>query len=419
MGKTFVEKLFSERLGEDVKPGDIVMVEPDFVMSHDNSYAIIKTFKEMCGKKVFDPSRVVIVLDHVVPPASEKYARNHKIIRDFVEEQGIEHFFDINTEGGICHQVLSERGFALPGKVIFGADSHTTTYGAFGAFSAGIGRSEVASIWATGEIWIKIPESMKVVIEGEMGKGITPKDVVLHIIGSMGADGALYRSVEFTGSVVEGMGISDRMVLSNMAAEMGAKNGVCLPDHKTFAFVDRVKKGAYSPVYPDDDANYIEVREFDITGIEPQVAFPHTVDNVKPVSQAKGIKVHEALIGTCTNGRIEDLQAAAEILKGRRVAKGVRLLILPASWSVYKEALRIGVLQDLIEAGGIVLNPGCGPCLGAHQGVLAPGENAISTANRNFKGRMGSPEGSIYLASPYTVAASAITGELTDPREFL
>ena len=419
MGKTFVEKLFSERLGEDLKPGDIVMVRPDFVMSHDNSYAIIKTFKDMCGERVFDPERIVIVLDHVVPPASEKYAKNHQIIRRFVDEQGIKYFFDINTEGGICHQVLSEKGFALPGKIIFGADSHTTTYGAFGAFSAGIGRSEVASIWATGEIWIKIPDSMKIVIEGNPGKGITPKDIVLYIIGSIGADGALYRSVEFTGSVVENMSISGRMVLSNMAAEMGAKNGVCLPDKKTFEFVDRVKKEDYFPVYPDEDAEYIEVKEFDITNIEPQVAFPHTVDNVKPVSEAKGIEVHEALIGTCTNGRLEDLKAAAEILKGKKVAKGVRLLILPASWEVYSEAIKEGLLQILIDAGGVVLNPGCGPCLGAHEGVLAPGENAISTANRNFKGRMGSPEGFIYLASPYTVAASAVTGRITDPREFL
>lgn len=419
MGKTFVEKILSQKTGRDVKPGDIVVTGVDYVMSHDNTYAIINSFKKMCGKYVFDKSRVIIVFDHVVPPSTAEYATNQKTVREFASEQGIEHFYDINTDGGICHQILPEKGFALPGKVILGADSHTTTYGAFGAFSAGIGRSEVASIWATGEIWLKVPESIKVVVRGKPKGYITPKDIILYIIGSMGADGALYKSVEFTGPIIKDMTIAGRMVLTNMSAEMGAKNGYIAPDKKTFNFLKGRVREKYKPIYPDEDATYVDTREFDISNISPQVAFPHTVDNVHPIEEARHIKINEALIGTCTNGRLEDLRAAAKILNKRRVARNVRLLVLPASWEIYKRALKEGILQILISAGGIILNPGCGPCLGAHEGVLAPEETAISTANRNFKGRMGSRDTFIYLASPYTVAASAIAGEISDPRNFL
>lgn len=419
MGKTFVEKIFSRKAGRDVKPGDIIVTGVDYVMSHDNSYAIINSFKKMCGKKVFDKSRIVIVFDHVVPPSTAEYATNQKSVRQFVSEQGIENFYDINAEGGICHQILPEKGFALPGKVILGADSHTTTYGAFGAFSAGIGRSEVASIWATGEIWLKVPESLKIVVNGKIKNGITPKDIILYIIGSMGADGALYKSVEFTGSVIKDMTIAGRMVFANMSTEMGAKNGYIAPDKKTYKFLKGRAREKYKPIYPDEDATYADIKTFDISNIPPQVAFPHTVDNVHPIEEAHHIKINEALIGTCTNGRLEDLRAAANILKKGKVARNVRLLVLPASWEIYKNALKEGILQILISAGGIILNPGCGPCLGAHEGVLAPGEVAISTANRNFKGRMGSRDSFIYLASPYTVAASAIAGEIIDPRDFL
>ncbi len=419
MGKTFIEKVIGIKLKREVTPGEIVTITPDYVMSHDNSAAIISKFKEIGARRVWDPEKVVIILDHIVPPSTEKYALNHKIIREFVREQGIENFSDINTEGGICHQIMVEKGYAAPGRIIFGADSHTTTYGAVGAFSAGIGRSEVAAIWATGEIWIKVPWSMKIVIEGERNPYITAKDIVLHIIGKIGADGALYRSVEFTGSVVNQMGLSERMVLSNMAAEMGAKNAYIRPDEKIVSYIKERSKEDFTVVEPDSDAEYIETVRIDITDMEPQIALPHTVDNVVPVKEVEGLEMDEFLIGTCTNGRFEDLQQAAMILKGRRIARGKRLLILPASWEVYREAMRKGIMEVLIEAGGVILNPGCGPCLGAHQGVLAPGERALSTANRNFKGRMGSRDAEIYLASPLTVAASAITGKITHPSRFM
>ncbi len=419
MGKTFVEKVFSRKLGREVNVGEIITIEPDFVMSHDNTAAISGKFNKMGAERVKYPERLVIVLDHVVPAAQEKYALNHLIIREFVKKHGIKHFYDVNSEGGICHQVLSEKGYALPGYIILGADSHTTTYGAFGAFSAGIGRSEVAAIWATGEIWLKVPESFKIIINGKLPEGVTAKDVILHIIGNIGADGATYKSVEFTGKVVKNMSQSSRMVLANMAAEMGAKNGYIAPDEKTFEWIGDRAKGEYEPLYPDEDAEYEKVLEFDVSQLEPQIAAPHTVDNVYPAKEYEGKRIHQALIGTCTNGRLEDLEMAAKVLKGRKVHKDVRLLVLPASWEVYKKAMKKGVIETLIDAGAIILNSGCGPCLGAHEGVLARGEVAISTSNRNFKGRMGSKEAEIFLASPLTVAASAIEGKITDPRKYL
>jgi len=419
MGKTFVEKILSKKANREVKVGEIVMVSPDFVLSHDNTAAISINFKKMGAEKVLDPGKVVIVLDHVVPAATEQYALNHSMIRQFVKDQGIKHFYDVNADGGICHQVLSEKGFALPGLLILGADSHTTTYGAFGAFSAGIGRTEVASIWATGEIWLKVPESIKIEITGKLPVGVSAKDVILFIIGELGSDGANYRSVEFTGNLVKEFSQSSRMVLANMAAEMGAKNGYIAPDEKTFDWIEGRVKSEYEPIYPDPDAHYEKTYKFDVSELEPQVAAPHTVDNVYPVGEYEGTKINQALIGTCTNGRLEDLEAARKILKGRKVHPDVRLLVLPASWEVYREALARGILSDLIDAGALILNPGCGPCLGAHEGVLAPGEVAISTSNRNFKGRMGSREAFIYLASPLTVAASAIEGKITDPRKYI
>ncbi len=419
MGKTFVEKVFSRKLGEEVNVGDIVVVEPDFVMSHDNTAAISGKFNKTGAKSVKYPERVVIVLDHVVPASQEKYALNHVIIRDFVKKHGIKHFYDVNSEGGICHQVLSEKGYALPGYIIVGADSHTTTYGAFGAFSCGIGRSEVAAIWATGKIWFKVPQSYKIIINGKLPDGVVAKDVILYIIGEIGADGATYKSVEFTGEVVKNMSQASRMVLSNMAAEMGAKNGYIAPDEKTFEWIGDRAKGAYEAIYPDDDAEYENVLEFDVSDLVPQIAAPHTVDNVYPVSEYEGKKINQVLLGTCTNGRLEDLEAAARVLKGRKIHKDVRFLVLPASWEVYKNALRKGIIETLIDAGAIVLNSGCGPCLGAHEGVLAKGEVALSTSNRNFKGRMGSKEAEIFLVSPLTAAASAIEGKITDPRKYL
>lgn len=409
MGKTFAEKILAMKSGQDsVVPSQIVTVQPDYVLSHDNSAAISDKFKSMGIKKVHDPKQIVIILDHCIPPADEKYAKNHQKIRHFVEDQGLPNFYDINE--GICHQVLPEQGFAYPGALILGSDSHTTTYGAFGAFSAGIGRSEAAAIWATGEMWLMVPESYKIVIEGSFRNHSSSKDLILKIIGDIGADGALYKAVEYSGSGIEQMSIDSRMTLSNMAVEMGAKIGYIAPDEKTEKWLKDRVRSAYVPVFPDEDAEYEKVLNYDLENLERHVAKPHTVDNVVPVSEVAGTKIDQALIGTCTNGKIEDLRIAAETLKGERVNKSVRLLILPASYEIYKKALEEGLMEIFIDSGAVLLNPGCGPCLGAHMGVPAPGEKVISTANRNFKGRMGSPDAEIFLASPYTVARAAITG---------
>ena len=304
----------------------------------------------------------------------------------------------------------------MPGTLVLGADSHTTSYGAFGVFSAGIGRSEAASVWATEKIWLRVPETLKIVLDGQLPKDVYAKDIILKIIGDEGADRANYRAVEFSGDGAEDMSLASRLVFANMAAEMGAKNGYFPPDEKTFDFLKDRAKEIYQPVYSDPDADYEDILEYDLSTIEPQVACPHTVDNVKPVTAVAGMAFHQAVIGTCTNGRFEDLKVAADILRGKTVASSVRVLVIPASRFEYIKALHEGILEDLVQAGCIILNPGCGPCLGAHQGVLAPGEVALSTANRNFRGRMGSRDSEIYLASPATVAASVIQGKITDPR---
>ena len=418
MGMTFAQKILAAKAGLDrVEVGQIVDIEPDVCLSHDNTAAISKTFAKIGVDRVKDPDKFVVVLDHTVPASTEKYAAGHKQIREFVEANGITRFYDAGV--GICHQVLPEMGFALPGRLILGSDSHTTTYGAFGAFSAGIGRSEMAVLYATSRIWLKTPASFKMIIRGRLEEPVTAKDLILHIIGSIGADGALYKSVEFTGEGIEAMTLASRMVLTNMAIEMGAKNGYCAPDHKTYAFLESRAETEYVPVFPDHDAEYERVLEFDAGALVPQVARPHTVDNVSPIDDVAGTPIQQALLGTCTNGRMEDLRLAARILDGRKIAKGVRLLVLPASREILLDAMREGLIDKLVSAGALLLNPGCGPCLGAHQGVLAPGEACISTANRNFKGRMGSNDAEIYLGSPATVAASAITGTITDPRAFV
>lgn len=417
MSQTFSEKILSHKAGEAVKAGDVVTVTPDYILTHDNTAAIIREFQKLGLREVRYPQKIVIILDHVVPASTEKYAQNHKDIREFVSAQGISHFYDVNN--GVCHQVFSEEGFALPGVLVLGADSHTTSYGAFGAFSAGIGRSEAASVWATGEIWLRVPETLKILLNGQLSKAVFAKDVILKIIGNEGADKANYKAVEFSGSGADAMSLASRMVLANMAAEMGAKNGYFSPDKKVFDFLKGRAKKNYQPLASDSDANYEEILEYDLTALEPQVACPHTVDNVRPVTEVVGTMFHQAVIGTCTNGRFEDLQVAADILRGKTVAPSVRVLVIPASRTEYLRALQKGILEDLVQAGCIILNPGCGPCLGAHQGILAPGEVALSTANRNFRGRMGSRDSEIYLASPATVAASVIQGKITDPRGFL
>lgn len=413
MGQTFVQKVLAKYAGKSsTAVGEIVNVTPDHVLSHDNSAAIAKTFAKIGKPRVKDPGQPVIVLDHCAPAADSKYATNHKEIREFVAAQGIRNFFDIAS--GVCHQVLMEQGFAAPGRLLLGSDSHTTTYGAVGAFAAGIGRSEAAAIWATGAMWLMVPETMRLVLKGKLPADCSAKDVVLFILGRIGADGALYRSVEFAGPVVEAMDVDDRMVLANMAAEMGAKNGYVLPDGQTGAWLKGRVRGEYQEVFSDPDASYSEVLEWDLSDLRPQVACPHTVDNVKPASELRGTKVNQVVVGTCTNGRIRDLHEAAAVLKGKKVASGTRLLVFPASMAIYKQAMADGTLGTLLEAGAILMNPNCGPCLGAHEGALAPGEVCVSTSNRNFKGRMGCNESSIYLASPRTAAVSAVKGVLDD-----
>ena len=414
MGKTFVEKILAEKSGlAEVMPGQIVEVTPDLGMSHDNAAAIRKIFGKLGVERVKEPERFVVILDHVVPASQVQYAENHKEIREFVRQQGIR-FYDVGR--GICHQVVVEEGLVGPGELALGSDSHTTTYGALGAFAAGIGRSEMAALWATSRLWLKVPTTLRLELSGKLPEFVTAKDVILYLIGKLGADGALYRSVEFAGPLVEGLTMSGRLVLTNMAAEMGAKNGYITPDEVTFSYLaDRAGRD-FDPVYPDPDAAYEEVLKFDLSDLEPQVACPHTVDNVAPVSQVEGKQVDQVLLGTCTNGRLEDLRLALEVMDGRTVAEGVRMLVLPASREVWVQAAEEGLLRRFVEAGALVLNPGCGPCLGAHQGVLAPGEVCLSTANRNFKGRMGSPEAEIYLASPAVAGATAVTGAITDPR---
>ena len=418
MGKTIAEKILAKKAGrKDVQPGEIVTCRVDLAMSHENARLVMRHFDKIGVDKVWDPDRIVIIFDHRVPAESEITAIGQKEIREFVKSQGIKHFYDINV--GICHQVLAEKGFSRPGILLVGTDSHTTTAGAFGAFATGVGATDMAAVWATGELWLRVPETIKIVVNGELPTGVYAKDVILHIIGKLGADGADYKAVEFYGETITRMSVASRMVMSNLSMEMGAKAAIIPPDDKTLGYVQSRTSWDYEPIYADDDAQYIETYEFDVANLSPQVACPHSVDNVKLIEEVEGIKVDQAVIGSCTNGRLEDLIEAAKILSTRHVHKDVRLIVIPASWEVYREALKQGIIETFINAGAVIINPGCGPCLGAHQGVLAPGEVAIASTNRNFQGRMGSPDSFVYLASPATVAASAVEGKITDPRRLL
>ena len=414
MSQTFVEKIFSTKLGRKVESGEYVEVVPDVAMSHDNTADISQKFKDLGVDSVFNPDMHVIILDHTTPAHNEGFACNHKMVRRFVQTQGIKNFYDINV--GICHQVLSEEGFALPGKIIVGSDSHTTTYGAFGAFSTGIGRSEMAVIFATGNAWFRIPESAKISINGNLPDGITAKDVILYIIGDIGADGALYQSVEFYGETVSHLSVGNRMTIANMCVEMGAKSGFMEPNEEVLAWLEGRARDNFEVIKADEDANYETEWEYDVSRLEPQIACPHTVDNVKPVSQVVGTKIHQAFIGSCTNGRLEDLKSAAAVLKDRKIHPGVRLIVIPASRPIYQTAITEGYIGELSRAGAVIMNPGCGPCAGVHSGILAPGEVCISASNRNFKGRMGSAEAEVYLASPASVAAAAVADEIVDFR---
>jgi len=414
-GMTFCQKVLSRASGTSANPGDIVSAKIDLAMSHENSLLVMKAFREMGAKKIWDRNKVVVLFDHRVPANTVKTAEGHRAVREFAKEAELPHFLDLGE--GICHQVIPEKGFSLPGMLIVGTDSHTTTYGAFGAFATGIGATEMAAVWAAGELWLRTPETIRVRMIGALSKRVSSKDAILHVIGDLGADGASYACVEFSGIVVDRMSIASRMVLSNMSTEMGAKTGVVFPDEKTKEYLSTRASGKWESVFSDPSAEVKEEREYDLSGLTPQVARPHRVDDVVPIEEVEGKSIDQAFIGSCTNGRLEDLQIARDVLRGMRVADSVRFIVAPASRKIYMEAVETGVLADLVRSGGIVLNPGCGPCLGAHQGLLAAGERCISTTNRNFRGRMGSPEAEIYLASPATVAASALKGQIADPRE--
>ena len=413
MGHTLIEKIIARASGKStVKPGEIVFVTPHRILSHDNSAAISKIFKQIGAKKVWDPKRIFIALDHAVPPPDERKALNHKVIRDFVKKQGIKHFYDCGT--GICHQVLPEKGHVVPGKIILGSDSHTTTHGAFGAAGIPIGRTEAASVWAIGETWLKVPGTIKIILKGKLKRGVYAKDVILYIIGQVSADGANYKALEFYGSIVKKMSISERMTICNLCAEMGAKAGIVPFDKTTEEWLKKRVKESYEPLHADSDAAYEKVLEYDLNTLEPQVACPHKVDNVQRVKDLQKVKIDVALLGTCTNGRLDDIKIASRIVGRKKIAPGIRLLVYPASQEVLREALKLGYIEKLVDAGAEVAVPSCGPCLGAYGGVLAPGEKCISSANRNFKGRMGCKENTgIYLASPATVAASAMAGYIT------
>lgn len=434
MGKTFAEKALARAAGlHTTIAGQVVDARPDVVLSHDNTAAIAKIFRSIGLQRVAIPERLVITLDHAVPAPTPQHARNHAEVRAFVQAQGIRHFFEVGR--GICHQVISEEALILPGQLIIGADSHTTHFGALGAFGVGVGRTEVAALWATGELWLRVPESIKIVVTGALGKGISAKDFCLSLIGQLGAEGGRYQSIEFSGSAIDSLSLDSRMVIPNMMAEFGAKNAYLAPDEKVFDYLAgraarRLQLAGGSPqaaqlaaslragaLYPDAGATYSAVHTFDAAAIQLTVACPHTVDSTQPLAAVRGIRVQQAFIGTCTNGRLEDLALAAEVLRGQRVAAGTRLLVVPASSQVYAEAIERGYMQILLAAGAAIGTPGCGPCMGNHMGVLAPGEVCISSANRNFKGRMGEPDAEIYLASPAVVAAAAVAGYIIDPRE--
>jgi len=416
MGQTFAEKILAKKAGIDkTVPGQIVEITPDLTFSVDNTARIQRIFKNMGDVKVFDPEMHAIILDHASPAANTQHAENHRIIREFVQAGGMERFYDVGR--GICHQVLVEEGMALPGEVVLGADSHTTHAGVVGAFGAGIGHTEMASIWALGIIWLRVPESMKIIVHNVLPSGVTSKDLALYIIGNLKIDAALYMSVEWHGDAVEALNLDQRAVLTNMMAEMGAKNSYIPPDQKVFDYLDGRAERPYESVYPDPDSNYARIVEYDASKVEPMVACPHTVDNVKPLREVAGQKVDQAFIGTCTNGRLDDLKAAAAVLEGRVVAPGTRMIIIPSSSDVYMSALKAGYIETFVKAGAMVESPGCGPCLGAHKGIPAVGDVIMSSGNRNFQGRMGTKNSEIYLASPEVVAASGVAGFIVHPED--
>jgi 3-isopropylmalate/(R)-2-methylmalate dehydratase large subunit len=417
LGQTVIEKILSSHSGKEACAGEIVVARVDYVMGQDGTAPLaIRAFNDMDGKEVFDRDRVAFVIDHSAPSPNEGVSALHKLMREFSREKGFR-LYDIGE--GVCHQLLPESGEVGPGSLVIGADSHTCTYGALNAFSTGVGSTDLAGGLISGRMWFKVPGTIKFVCNGTLPKGVYSKDLILYLIGDVTADGATYMAAEYVGEAITALSQEARFTIANMAIEMGAKAGLLEADDKTFAWLGRFTRRSYTPVAADPDAGYDKVLEYDMSELEPQVAKPHRVDNVAPVSEVAGKPVQQAVIGTCTNGRLEDLRIAAGILGGRKVHRDVRLIVAPSSRRVYLDAMAEGIIQTLVEAGAAVVTPGCGPCVGTHNGVPSDGETVISTANRNFKGRMGNSNAEIFLASPATVAASALTGKITDPREFV
>lgn len=412
MGLTMAEKIFSRAAGKPAKAGEIVVCSIDRFMSHEGFRLVAEALEEARIKRIWDPDRVVIVLDHNVPAPDEASARAHVYIRSQVEKYGINRFYDV--KGGISHQVMVEKGHVSPGDLIVGTDSHSTMYGALGAAGTGIGFTEGAYVCATGTLWFSVPDTRLIRLHGKLRKGVMSKDILLYIAGKISMEGAQYKAIEWMGDGAADLSVESRMTMANMAVEVGGKFGFFAPDEKTFQYLEEhgVSRGTYDPVYPDPDAHYESMMDVDLSELEPQVACPYTPDNVKPVSMLPPIKVHQALLASCTNARIEDLRLAAMVLEGKKIAKHVRMYVSPASVDVYRQAMREGLLETFMEAGAIVINSGCGACFGKHLGLLGPGEVCISSTNRNFQGRMGSAEAQVYLASPLTVAASALAGEI-------
>jgi len=418
VGNTITEKILMAHTDlKEISAGQLINAKVDMALGNDITAPIaIKEFKKAQGKKVFDKDKIALVLDHFTPNKDISSAQQCKFIREFASEQQITHFYE-GGQVGVEHALLPEKGIVLPGDLVIGADSHTCTYGALGAFATGVGSTDLAAVMLTGELWFKVPQSMKFVINGKMPKWVSGKDLILNIIGRIGVDGALYQAMEFTGETISKLPMADRLSMANMAIEAGAKNGIFAPDAITTQYVEKRAKRPYKFYSSDADAIYSDTIEIDAGKLEPQVAFPHLPSNVKGVSKAGKVKIDQSLIGSCTNGRIEDLRIAAQILKNRKAASNVRLIIVPATPFIYKQALQEGLLEIFLNAGAVISPPSCGACLGGHLGILAEGERAIATTNRNFVGRMGHPKSEVYLASPAVAAASAVLGRIASPAE--
>lgn len=416
MAQTITEKILAAAAGrEKVRPGELVTIRLDAVIGHDTSTAVFRILEGWGVKRVKNPEAVFITVDHFVPSPTADAAEQYKALEEYVRRYGISHWFPAGR-GGICHALFPEQGLIRPGMTIAGSDSHTCTYGALGAFSCGMGATDTAAAMALGETWIRVPESIALRYEGTLQAMVGGKDLVLHALGKLGASGAIYKTLEFGGSAIRSLGMDGRFTICNMAVEAGAKSGIIEPDEVTEAYVKEHGGGEYRMFSSDADAHYAQVLEFDVTDLPPMVACPHSPDHVMPVEEAGRVKVNQVVIGSCTNGRIQDLREAASILRGGRVPEQVRLIIVPATRSIYTQAMNEGLLSVFVEAGALITPPGCGPCFGAHMGLLAEGETAVSTTNRNFVSRMGHKGSFVYLASPMTAAASALRGELTDPR---